>query len=1640
MAQQYYSRLTGQLTTQAYDTDRYGNLIQNRTASIGAVAAATGDTRTTVLPDGTSVPTAYWEALHGGSPQEQREAQYRVGEMTGRSIGGESQNLQPNNNLTPQQQKMVALAQAAAGAFLGTGVGPGASAVASGTHESVRTRTLKEYAEEQAQLRPNYYGDVGDKYSNTIALGLQAMGMAKAIDPSIQFGDTRYAASSEYAQASGIETMRQAYGGVVGESYTGTRRAQFYSGELQKLVSRPIEKASEYHYLGVATGVAVPANPWEYQADLAVEFLKGAPQKSSEQFSPVSGEMSQNLPGGRYGLQQWAWDTALNTDRPDKYAPAPTVSFAPAITALYAAEGKYGPYGGLYGGPNYQGTPSSDGIRKQPGFVFTEQARMGVLAAISVAERERGETPGLKYSAPGQNLVLTGRDLSPESITAYPEAAGLGRLVGSKTVAGNPVIVAEGAHAAELNAMTKGCSRKFGGATDAMAATAAMNSSFKKQKSVSDNQPTAFQAPTYPASSGSKGMAPSASADNRDIFSQFGSWFEGAKSDVARGISGITFPEQKPASLQENIQNNLRIGFAMVPSVALAVDYSAAALSGKPENAPGYTTAKSVAEFFAPESTTRKDYETSLATYQKDVVAFANWQSDYEARTAKYESAKSPSTFGSDSTKYSQLKAEYAAMDTTYNSLVARETALKQQQASLPQERSVFDKIGAVWESVNKETARYTTDVTGIGRYTGSIKVDESTTTGKAISFGKQFYAEQTQYPVELMATFGAGKALTIGEAGLKHGVASAAMSNRPVVGAAGKWLSGVGVEDTVKIGKAVFGGIIITDAVKNIIEQPTFEAKGGAAGRTVLQFAGFGAGAIKSGIATQENPNRMSSTLTRFTNWVNVEPENVHAGKSFVTGKPSLGPLSSVWEAGTVGFGQVELAARGKVSEARALGQAYEVFTAVRGTQPYNAKAKVNLWDLQEVPWEHKVVLDKYLGEEPHSLFGSGVQQAQGVPIEKVPAGQLGITPSSDIDFFANPKRFMQKLGATEGAVVRDWQGYEVPGRTGKWVNKIEGGYEQVPSRVSYGGAEFAVDIHGIPLEYPKLPGEVAGRPAQTGYKQEWQDLVSFKVLGDPFAVTPRSWQLTQIKDKTGKVVQVYEHADVQRYRLMDAFRKNLMTADSKNPAVARGGRFEKDTVRLLSAFEDAIQTERLGQGGFGKTTKLTDARAKDLIKTEQRLNALKDIEIRYRPGVSPEKAFLENTVSKAVESNTERQIPIWERAIRTEQSRLSLKNPKDAARYLQLVEAQKQITILKETPSAAKDIVSVKLGELQVIAGENLGYGMKMSGEPLETPVSLGNLKKLSEYDAPIIESPLKWSIRTKQPDYGHVNRKLAEMPMPEKTSTASSVDAWLKKTGQKAEPVSERSFRSSRDMARDIYDEFEVAAPAKPDRVITFRSPDLGARKMFAGVPMPSIVASPEPSKARSPVSPVGRYISPVKGMASPVVAAISAVGYSTGSPVKRAYSVMSAAAQASPVFSPVSRASPVFSPVSAPSPVSFPYSTPSPAASPVARSPFAPSPVKPPYMPAIGYDVPSPPGSPGPDKPYGPDFPPSPPPPDTPFLPGLPFGNLFGGGSGSSGGYRRGRSWINVHAVGAERLVETRWSMPEFRMPKMKGFRF
>lgn len=237
---------------------------------------------------------------------------------------------------------------------------------------------IQEYYNRQAGIqaveRPGYTvpKDIGDITTQRAISGYTAFSQAMALT-GVEL------ASPMTMMGQVLEIQRQA-------AYATPQRRDetFYMGELQKWAQNYVETSSAYHHIGMRGGVPIPANPYEYQGDLAVEFLKGAPQKASEYFSPVSGEMSKYLPGGE-GIQQYAWREAVAVDRrmQGKASEMPEqVSFMAGVQYLGAAEGLYGPYGNLAGGIKTGGVPAGR-VTIQP---FTP------ITAASAPESVQGAT------------------------------------------------------------------------------------------------------------------------------------------------------------------------------------------------------------------------------------------------------------------------------------------------------------------------------------------------------------------------------------------------------------------------------------------------------------------------------------------------------------------------------------------------------------------------------------------------------------------------------------------------------------------------------------------------------------------------------------------------------------------------------------------------------------------------------------------------------------------------------------------------------------------------------------------------------------------------------------------------------------------------------------------------------------------------------------------------------------------------------------------------------------------------------------------------------------------------------------------------------------------------------------------------
>jgi hypothetical protein len=253
-------------------------------------------------------------------------------------------------------------------------------------------------------------------------------------------------------RASALEQQGMGYNAAIGvvlnqqyqeaQKTQGTRDDIYYLTEGDKWKENIVERSSAYHNLGQDLGTQIPANPYEYQADLAVEALKGSPEKRSEWFSPVSGEMSgyqkpmkyqgwerddKNdqvqqryaggvLPGGQ-GSQEVGWDIAKS----GRVNPA---DFTNTVAYLNAAEGKYGPYGKLAGGID-------NGYARLPGGQTVANRNVGSEPDFTILGPADTRKPGWGILTPENRDVTTtiipatGKDVRIFGIAVPPPIAKL---------------------------------------------------------------------------------------------------------------------------------------------------------------------------------------------------------------------------------------------------------------------------------------------------------------------------------------------------------------------------------------------------------------------------------------------------------------------------------------------------------------------------------------------------------------------------------------------------------------------------------------------------------------------------------------------------------------------------------------------------------------------------------------------------------------------------------------------------------------------------------------------------------------------------------------------------------------------------------------------------------------------------------------------------------------------------------------------------------------------------------------------------------------------------------------------------------------------------------------------------------------
>ena len=355
----------------------------------------------------------------------------------------------------------------------------------------------------------------------------------------------------------------------------------------------------------------------------------------------------------------------------------------------------------------------------------------------------------------------------------------------------------------------------------------------------------------------------------------------------------VTFKEQFISGFQQSVRMTPIIGLPM----GITLDSAVALAQGKPQNLPFSQVTESL---FAqkPTGISPEQYNQNLGNYNANLTA-------YNTNLAKYQAGGS-----TDTGMFAALTARQATLNNEFQSVQA-------QQKTVTPTPSFLDRVGEVYEGLNRGLAPYTTDTFGIGRaLEKSPNVDlkqYGDTSGvpysEGVNFAKGTVVGVTQHPLDLVATYYGGEALgvvsglggrgvawaasrgTVGESGMQ------ALKQGQILTATGRALSTPLASDVTTLIKAGVGTYIIGESIVNIADQPTSYGKGEAFGRTTLQFTGFTAGMINTPVRAIEGevPGRFTNFITGMNQVKIGTPDNPSAMRNFFSGSRDYSPLQKV-------------------------------------------------------------------------------------------------------------------------------------------------------------------------------------------------------------------------------------------------------------------------------------------------------------------------------------------------------------------------------------------------------------------------------------------------------------------------------------------------------------------------------------------------------------------------------------------------------------------------------------------------------------------------------------------------------------------------------------------------------------------------
>lgn len=225
-------------------------------------------------------------------------------------------------------------------------------------------------------------------------------------------------------------------------------------------------------------------------------------------------------------------------------------------------------------------------------------------------------------------------------------------------------------------------------------------------------------------------------------------------------------------------------------------------------------------------------YNEDVAAYNARASAFETANVAYENQVKLFEAGGSK-----DVTQYTSLLGQQAALKQQYDALNREQQLLNEQSFNVGIPKSPLERVGDIWDSLNKAVAPYTTDVFGIGATSARLASTPSLGTIPRAGFGLTGYV--FQHPLDIALFFGIGEGYGVVRGAALAGTAAAGTSTAsPVFASAAR--------TAPSVLRVLETGALVTSVASlgsTVAAAPTPEAQGEEIGKFLSGSIGFGAG-----------------------------------------------------------------------------------------------------------------------------------------------------------------------------------------------------------------------------------------------------------------------------------------------------------------------------------------------------------------------------------------------------------------------------------------------------------------------------------------------------------------------------------------------------------------------------------------------------------------------------------------------------------------------------------------------------------------------------------------------------------------------------------------------------------------------------